>query len=368
MAKLTMPKINISFSTAAASFIARGERGTVLQIVRDRALGGRRYSLSSVTDIPEALSGENQTQVKNTFIGYVNPPKKVLLYVVNDVEDAEDPDDGETYTLTDALNWAAAQSFDILCAPADVSIEETETVALWVKSKRANEHMGILAVLPDCAADHESVVNFATDGIVTAAGTYTAAEYCSRIAGLIAGTPLQIGSTYAVLPEVTDVERLTEAEQDAAVGAGKFILFFDKNCVRCGRAVNSLTTTTDSKGDAFKKIKIVSIVDQISGDIREAIHNDYIGKYANSYDNKLLVVTAIRGYLESLEADSLIDPGWTFDIDTDAQRIYLKSTGLDTDEMSDQEIREANTGTHLFLSGSLKILDAMEDVDINFNI
>lgn len=368
MAKLTMPKINISFSTAAASFIARGERGVVLQIVRDSALGGTSYSLSSVTDIPAALSGANQTQVKNTFIGYVNPPRKVLLYVVNDVEeDADDPKE-EIYTLADALSWAATQSFDILCGPADMSIEETETVSLWIKTKRANEHMGILAVLPDCAADHEGVVNFASDGIVTAAGTYTAAEYCSRIAGLLAGTPLRISATYAVLPEVTDVERLTEEEMDKAIGEGKFILFFDKNCVRCGRAVNSLKTTTDTKGDPFKKIKIVSIIDQISGDIRTAIHDDYIGKYANSYDNKLLVVTAVRGYIESLEADSLVNPGWSFDIDAGAQRTYLKSTGLDTDDMSDQEIREANTDTHLFLGGSVSILDAMEDVDIKFSI
>ena len=372
MAKLTMPKINISFSTAAASFIARGERGTVLQIIRDSALGGTSYSLLSVTDIPAALSQENQIQVKNTFIGYVNPPKRVLLYVINSGAKNEDPPgeeaDGKDYTLTDALAWAATQSFDLICGPADISAEEAETVALWVKFKRANDNMDILAVLPDCAADHEGVVNFVTKGIVTAAGEYTAAEYCSRVAGLIAGTPLRIGATYAVLPEVTDVERLTEAEQDEAVGAGKFILWYDKNCVRCGRAVNSLITTTDTKGDAFKKIKIVSIVDQIAGDIRTAIHDDYIGKYANSYDNKLLVVTAIRGYLESLETDSLINPGWTFDIDTDAQRTYLKSTGVKVDDMTDQEIREANTDTHVFLSGRLGILDAIEDVDINFSM
>lgn len=368
MAKLTMPKINISFSNAAESFIARGERGTVLQIVRDAVLGGKRCSLSSVADVPAELSEVNQAQIKNTFIGYVKPPRKVLLYVVNDVEDADDDPAEGIFAISDALAWAATQSFDVLCAPADVSIEETEAIAGWVKSKRADDNMDIIAVLPDCAADHEGVVNFVTDGIFTAAGEFTSAEYCSRIAGLIAGTPLNISATNAVLPEVTDVERLTVAEQDKAVGEGKFILWFDKNCVRCGRAVNSFVTTTPEKGDAFKKIKIVSILDQIDGDIRTAIHEDYIGKYANSYDNKLLAVTAIRDYLSALEADSLIDPGWSFDIDTDDQRAYLKSAGVDVDNMGDQEIREANTGTRLFFSGTLGIIDAMEDVDIKFSI
>ena len=49
------------------------------------------------------------------------------------------------------------------------------------------------------------------------------------------------------------------------------------------------------------------------------------------------------------------------------QKLYLESKGVDTSEMSEQEIKEANTDSHVFLKGSIGILDAIEDVDIIIN-
>ena len=74
-----------------------------------------------------------------------------------------------------------------------------------------------------------------------------------------------------------------------------------------------------------------------------------IGKYANTYQNKLLLVTAIRGYFMGLERDQADPNGYTVDIDVDGQEQYLVSKGVDTSEMTAQEIREADTGSHVFL-------------------
>ena len=41
--------------------------------------------------------------------------------------------------------------------------------------------------------------------------------------------------------------------------------------------------------------------------------------------------------------------------------------GVDTSEMDEQAIKEANTGSHVFLKGTISILDAIEDVDIFIN-
>ena len=358
MAKLTMPKINITFESIAASIIAHSSKGVVLLILRDTALGGKHYTITDVTEIPEGLSAANQRQIKNALIGYVDPPKKVLVHVI---------DSGEN-TLTAALKWAATQGFDYLCGPADVTAEEAETIGTWIKSQRANNYAIYKAVLPDYAGDSEAIVNFSASGIETADGTYTAAEYCSRIAGLIAGTPMRISSTYATLPEVMDVTRLTISEQDEAVGAGKYILWSDGMHVLTGRAVNSLQTTTDIKGDQFKKIKLVEIIDMMHYDIRTAVRTDYIGKYANTYANKMLLVAVIRGYMQTLEADSLINSGWELDLDVSAQKAWLEANGTDTSEMTTQQIREADTGSHVFLKMSCKPLDAIEDVDLVISI
>ena len=62
---------------------------------------------------------------------------------------------------------------------------------------------------------------------------------------------------------------------------------------------------------------------------------------------------------------NLVQPGYTVDIDVEAQEAYLMSRGANTEEMSEQQIREADTGSHVFIVIRCKILDAMEDIIIN---
>lgn len=49
------------------------------------------------------------------------------------------------------------------------------------------------------------------------------------------------------------------------------------------------------------------------------------------------------------------------------QKQYLESIGVDTSDMDEQAIKEANTGSHVFLKGTISILDAIEDIDIFIN-
>ena len=168
---------------------------------------------------------------------------------------------------------------------------------------------------------------------------------------------------------MSDVGRLTREAMDAAVDAGKFILFHDGEKVKVARGVNSLQTTTQDKGDAWKKIKMVEVMDMIQTDIRTTAQDSYIGKYANSYDNKCLLVTAIKGYLVGLEQSGILQAGSSsVGIDLAAQEAYLQSVGTDTSKMSQQEIKEANTADKVFLEASIKILDAIEDISLNITI
>lgn len=85
-------------------------------------------------------------------------------------------------------------------------------------------------------------------------------------------------------------------------------------------------TTTANKGDSFKKIKLVEDMDMIKTDIQSTIQDDYIGKYANSYDNKCLLITAINGYFKTLVSEGVIESG-TAEVDIESQRTYLESSG-----------------------------------------
>ena len=103
----------------------------------------------------------------------------------------------------------------------------------------------------------------------------------------------------------------------------------------------------------------------IQQDIRLTIQDNYIGKVSNSYDNKLQLVTAISVYLQTLAKDGLIEDGFTVGIDVDAQDAWLQEQGVSTVDMSEQEIKEANTGTHVFLQLFVTPIDAMEDVAVD---
>ena len=79
---------------------------------------------------------------------------------------------------------------------------------------------------------------------------------------------------------------------------------------------------------------------------------------------RLQLVTAIKTYLQSLARDGLIEADFTVDIDLDSQRAWLESQGTPTVDMSDQQVRQANTGSQVFLVLTVKPVDAMEDVQI----
>lgn len=349
-----LPQILISFKSKAASAINRGSRGVVALILKDGSVsaGVSAAEVNDITQIPAGLSSLNKDYIEKALIGGAKPPKKIVVLSL--------PSAAANYSS--ALNQLETRKFDYLAVPG-IASADTAAIASWVKTQREGKDIKVKAVLPDTAADHEGVINFATSGIEAGAKTYTAAEYTARIAGLLAGTPLNISATFWPLPEVINIPRLTRDEYDAAIGAGKFVLYHDGEKVKVARAVNSLASTTADKGEDFKKIKIVGIMDLRHDDIKNTIEDSYIGKYPNSYDNKLLLVSAIKAYDEGLEKDGLLDS--TFDsstgIDVVTQKAYLESIGVNTSGMTEQQLKEANTQDKVFLLSNIKILDAIED-------
>lgn len=376
------PSMDIQFIERAITAITRGERGIVLLWVKD-ALPAAAVNPATVileSDIPSGLSDATVEQIKLAMIGYTNAPKKVLVYGMGITEDAETEAVEAGYKK--AMEVSETVKFDYLAIPTVETDGKAQDIATWVKSMRDTKKKKIKAVLPNTAADHEGVINFTTDKNVktetvtekdgtktTVDIVYTAEQYCARIAGLIAGTPLTIACTYAPLNELSDCTRLTDI--DTPVDNGEFIVFYDGEKVKVVRGVNSFKTTVDGKGESFKKIKIVEAMDMINDDIIKTAQDSYLGKYANSYSNKCLLISAISGYFAQLKRDGIIS-SYSVSLDAEAIRIYLKGKGLkatlddgtikEVDECSDEEIITADTGSFVFLKGNVKILDAIEDI------
>ena len=92
-----------------------------------------------------------------------------------------------------------------------------------------------------------------------------------------------------------------------------------------------------------------------------------MGKYANGFDNKCVLISSIGSYMKQLIKDDIISE-YSVDIDVEAQKSYLEKKGVDTSEMTEEEIKMADTGAKVFLKGGAKILDAMEEITLPFYI
>lgn len=351
-----MPSVNISFTEKAVQSVQRSSRGIVALVLKDNVPEVNPLIVYDVTDIPATLTTDNQYQIELALMGYVKAPKKIIVYVIPTA--AEDYDE--------ALEYLETERFDYLVIPSIGTDGETATIVSWIKAQRQNGKK-CKAVLPETTANTEGIINLATTEFIIGDKTYTAEQYCARIAGLIAGTPLTISCTYAPLNELTDCTRLTKAQMDVAIDAGKFIVFNDGEKVKVGRGINSLTTTTSDTGNQFKKIKIVEAMDMIYDDIKKTAEDSYLGKFANSYDNKCLLISAIGGYFEQLSLDGVLS-SYSIEIDIAAQKAYLKGKGIGVTEMSDDDIKRADTDDKVFLKATVKILDAIEDINLPITI
>lgn len=357
----SLPKLDISFQDAARAASARTKEGIVAVFVREASLTSASIKVVvRESDIPTKLGTVNADYIKRAMLGTQYGKPRLVYVVMTDTEETE----GHTQ-MQAGLALLRSVSVDYMALYPDATAEEYTLAIAWVKAQRA-AYSTVKLVAANTAADDEGIINYCTD-VVTAAGAFTAVQFCSRIAGLFAGLPSSHSGTYAVLPEVSSITESVDPNADIA--AGKLILIHDGQKAKIARAVNSLTTLTDTKGIKWTKIKLVEASDLLGYYCRITIEDKYIGKYSNIYDNKLLLVSAIQTYLKLMEADGILVPGsGKADIDLDAQANYLQGIGVDTRTMRDQEIKEHYTDTWVFLTVSCTRADVMEDFNLKINV
>ena len=388
MAKLGMPSVTISFIEAGIEAIKRSQRGivalileepqeTITKLMTDHK-DGKGNSVSAIKnpftvyttdDIPSEMTADNQDYITKCLMGYVKSPYRVKVYLMAAMDKGKN---GEADKFADTLKLLATDRWDYLAIPT-IKTQQLESVATWLKTNRENKYKRSKVVLPGYSGDYEGIINFSNTTIKTSSKTYTGAQYTPRIAGLIAGTPLTISATYAPLSEVIDCDRPTTDENDEKVNKGEFFIWYDGEKFKMSRAMNSLVTTTQGKLEAYQTIKSVDVMDAIYDDIKKTAQDSYIGKYANDYDNKQLLISAIMGYFKELEDGRLLQKGYSaVDIDVSAVKNYQLQHGLYTQDeladMSDLELKKLDTKKLVYLTAKIKILDAMEDIVLPINI
>lgn len=359
-----LPSLTITFQAAAQAAANRSKRGYVGVFVRDTQAQGV-HQLSSAALIPGELGEDNQAYLARAFEGSDRggPSRVTAVVIATGTTD--------TTALAAGLKSIEGMSLDYIVGPPDVTAQEKTLLEEWVEARRAAYFTEKL-VEPNPASPPDSmgVIAFTeTDGDLAAGSeTYTAAEYASRIAGILAGTPMGMSATYAPLPELTAVTARSVEEQEEAVNDGELILIHDGSKAKIARGVNSLTTIPSDGNPDWSKIKIVEGMDLITYYLRTTIQDEYVGRYPNTYDNKQILVTAVSAYFSYLEGAGVLNPGESWvEIDAEAQAKWLQSQGVETGGMTGQEIREAQTGSWVFLKAGGRMVDAMEDFQVSFS-
>ncbi|SNT18731.1 Phage tail sheath protein [Anaerovirgula multivorans] len=346
-----LPEILIEFKTQGITAIQRSARGIVALILKDDTSSFDSIVYKSIDEIkPEDWTSDNKDYIEKTFMG---TPSKIIVERI--------PTTAADYS--EALARLKSKKWNYLAVPG-VQNGDVTNLATWIKTERDVNKKTFKAVLPNITADHEGIINFATEGIQVGEKIYSASEYTCRIAGIMAGLPFTRSSTYYDLNEIESIQESEEPSED--IDNGKLILINDGTKIKIGRGVNSLTTATASKGMEFKKIKIVDAVDLVHDDIRDTFNNAYVGKIINSYDNKVLFMTAVNGYFGELERIDVLDSAHAnkAEIDLESQRLYLMGKGIDVEALQEQEIKEYNTDSKVFAKANVKFLDAMEDLQM----
>ena len=354
-----LPQLTFELQKAASTVVARTTQSIVGMILKDtKALGV--HVIYQENDIPTELGADNVAYIKRALIGHINRPLCIYLAVV----------DSTSGTVSGGFADLGQYSYDYLVGPPDIASPDTTNLATLVINQRKNRYIGKL-VLPNTASDNEGIINFTASNIKVGSTTYDAGDYASRIAGVLAGTPADCSATNAPLPEVTGVDAVEDP--DDAIDDGELILVNDGRQVKLSRAVTSLVTQGD-KPAALKKIKAVAAVDLIRYYALTTIEDNYLGKCANTYDNKCILLAALRGYLQTLEdGDVLLEKSSSAELDATAIREYLIGQATpagNTDEVNrikaldDAEVIREDTGSYVFIRLAGYVLDAMEDFAI----
>ncbi len=354
---LGLPGFSLIFSGKAVSAIERSARGIVACVLKDDHEAGRKINIYKRVDEVdfENWDEKNYDYLKLVFAG---TPSCVIALRQSRTEEG----------YNESLKRLKGMKWNYICIP-ELEKADMAVLSAWIKQCRNEERKTFKAVMAHCAGDHEGIINLTTENITsTLTGKkHTAAEYCARIAGVLAGLSLARSSTYFILDDISEAE--VPDDPDERVNDGELVIVFDGKRYKIGRGINSLVSFTSEKPKDVRFIKIVEGMDLYMDDIRETFEDSYVGKVINDYDGKQMFVSGIGAYHKGLLGD-VLDRTYdnTVSVDVEAQRAYLESMGTDTSDMDDIKVAMANTGTKVFLTSNIKFVNAMEDMTMRVNM
>lgn len=175
--------------------------------------------------------------------------------------------------------------------------------AAFVKRLRDDEGKKIQVVLENYpTADYEGVITVKNGVILSDGTTLTAAQAAAWVAAASAGAQMNESLTFDSYDDAVDVgTRYTNAQIEAAILAGEFVFVPSEGKARIEMDINSFKSFTPTKGKAFRKNRVLRLLDGINNDFKRIFESFYIGRLDNNVDGRGLLQNEYVQYLKILQ-------------------------------------------------------------------
>jgi hypothetical protein len=338
------PGLYLNFVEAAIDAISTGTLGVVAMpfsgTVGGTATPGNFYTVDNATQAAALFGDANVAAITYVLKGGA---REVLVYVPTSVE------------IESNYNAVFAKydtrEFNIFVFDAMVDDDIQDAALLWMQTNRAQGKyfmtvFGCASASDDATVSNgiarstrladDFVVNLIT-GFVDGLNVRTSAQAAPYVAGLIASTPLNASTTYAVTPYQDVNVRLNSTEIKNALAAGCLVLVNDGVKVKIERGVCT----------SGVKIRRARTQMAVVTDVSTTANDSYIGKVVNNEDGRIALVSAIKTYLEMLAGEGVLDK--------DSLAVKLSDA-------------YPSTGDQVYIDMAFRDLDSIEEIYLTVQI
>lgn len=355
--RLDLPDINIIFTQKAVTAVQRSERGVLCVIMKDKqqTTGIKKFVYKRLADITKTdFETANYDALKRAFDVAVNK-----VYVLRCSEASK---------LTDIVKELDKIKFNYVCT--NVKELQQDLANQVVQYNRDNQGHKCVCVASELTqANSKYVINLkGTGGTLKDGTTVKAEDYLIRIASTLCNLPMNRSLTYYVFEDLASWDDSyidTENPIGKWISEGWLTLINDDDEVKCGRAINSLTTFTSTDTEDMSYIIIVEAMNLIIEDIYTTFKDYYVGKYKNTLSNQRLFITSVNAYFRQLMREEVLDDAYDNHayVDIESQRLAWLGIGkTEAEDWDDNKIQQMTFRTNVFLGGEAKISNAMEDL------
>lgn len=296
----TLPGSYINFVNLATATSTLGERGVVAIPLALNKAPGTVIEISSgefVANSKEMLGIEYNSDAALPLREIFKHARKVYIY-----------DMSEDDTPSEVIAAFEPYEFNVLCAYT----ADTEGAASYIEGiKNWRDNLGKkcqVVVYNATTPNHEGVIN-----VVSTVSGDSAIPHAliAWVAGAEAGCAINSSCTNMLYDgELTPLVNKTQSQLEQCIKDGQIAFHLVYGDVRLLEDVNSLTETTEDKGEDFKYNQTIRVIDQIANDIAKLFNTKYLGKIPNNASGRVSLwadIVAHHRELETLQAIEAFD-------------------------------------------------------------